>query len=97
MEASRVTKRSAVVRGHKTSLSLEQPFWNEALAIAGRSKITISALVQSIDDRRQHHNLSSAVRCFVLEHVLKRLAEAEDEETLVENNGIATPAMCLTA
>jgi predicted DNA-binding ribbon-helix-helix protein len=65
---SRVVKRSIVVAGHKTSVSLEDVFWNELRAIAQSRGIHLSQLVGNIDSERQHGNLSSAIRLFVFEH-----------------------------
>ena len=64
---SQVAKRSVVLSGHKTSVSLEDAFWNGLKEIAGRRDITLSDLVAAIDSQRHHGNLSSAIRLFVLE------------------------------
>jgi predicted DNA-binding ribbon-helix-helix protein len=64
---SAVVKRSIVIAGHKTSVSLEDAFWNGLKAIANVRKINLSDLVASIDTQRQHANLSSAIRLFVLD------------------------------
>jgi predicted DNA-binding ribbon-helix-helix protein len=64
---SQVAKRSIIVAGHKTSVSLEDAFWNGLKEIAGRRDITLSDLVAAIDSQRHHGNLSSAIRLFVLE------------------------------
>jgi predicted DNA-binding ribbon-helix-helix protein len=63
---SSVVKRSIVVGGHKTSVSLEDAFWRGLKEIAGRRDISVSDLVAAIDSERQHGNLSSAIRLFVL-------------------------------
>ena len=63
---SPILKRSIVVAGHKTSISLEDAFWSELKMIAGEREMTLSQLVSSIDLSRQHGNLSSAIRLFVL-------------------------------
>jgi predicted DNA-binding ribbon-helix-helix protein len=65
---SRVVKRSLVVGGHKTSVSLEDAFWIELRAIAQKLGVHLSQLVGSIDLERQHSNLSSAIRLFVFEY-----------------------------
>ena len=65
---SRVVKRSLVVGGHKTSVSLEDAFWVELRAIAQKLGVHLSQLVGSIDLERQHSNLSSAIRLFVFEY-----------------------------
>ena len=66
---SSVAKHSVVINGHKTSVSLEQPFWNIVREIANAEHKTVSALLRQIDETRRHSNLSSAVRLFVLERV----------------------------
>jgi len=67
MKQSAVVKRSIVIAGHKTSVSLEDAFWNGLKAIANVRKINLSDLVASIDTQRQQANLSSAIRLFVLD------------------------------
>jgi predicted DNA-binding ribbon-helix-helix protein len=66
---SAVVKRSIVIAGHKTSISLEQAFWTCLKDIARARGVTLSALVASIDQSRGKGNLSSAIRLFVLDHV----------------------------
>ena len=63
---SPVLKRSIVIAGHKTSISVEDEFWNSFKEIAGERGMTVAALVGAIDDDRKHANLSSAIRLFVL-------------------------------
>ncbi len=65
---SPVIKRSIVIAGHKTSVSLEDAFWSGLKDIAMGRGITLSELVASIDTGRQHGNLSSAIRLFVLDY-----------------------------
>jgi predicted DNA-binding ribbon-helix-helix protein len=65
---SPVIKRSIVIAGHKTSVSLEDAFWKGLKEIAGERDMTLSELVASIDTDRQHGNLSSGIRLFVLDH-----------------------------
>ena len=65
---STIVKRSIVIAGHKTSVSLEDAFWKELKAIAGERDMNLSELVASIDSDRKHSNLSSAIRLFVLNH-----------------------------
>ncbi len=64
-DLSRIRKRSVIVAGHQTSLSLEGVFWEELTAIALRRGLSINALVTEIDAARSG-NLSSAVRVFIL-------------------------------
>jgi predicted DNA-binding ribbon-helix-helix protein len=78
-----VIKHSVVVAGHKTSVSLEDQFWQSLKRIANERGMTLSKLIQSIDSQRQHANLSSAIRLFVLDNYLSRV-------TVVENTQIET-------
>ncbi|HTP90492.1 MAG TPA: ribbon-helix-helix domain-containing protein [Xanthobacteraceae bacterium] len=65
---SPVIKRSIVIAGHKTSVSLEDAFWKSLKDIAVSRHTTLSDLVAGIDSERPHGNLSSAIRLFVLDH-----------------------------
>jgi predicted DNA-binding ribbon-helix-helix protein len=66
---SPVVKRSIIIGGHKTSVSLEDAFWIDLKEIAHSQGATLSKLVAQIDDTRQQGNLSSAIRLYVLDHV----------------------------
>jgi predicted DNA-binding ribbon-helix-helix protein len=68
MQTSTVVKRSIIVSGHKTSISLEDEFWNCLQAIAGERGEYPSKLVSDINAERQFANLSSAIRMYVLKH-----------------------------
>ena len=69
---SSVVKRSVTIRGHRTSLSLEQPFFDRLVMIAARRQMSLAALIAEIDDARpKDANLSSALRIFVLDDALK--------------------------
>ncbi len=65
---SPVVKRSIVIAGHKTSVSLEDAFWDALKEIATVRNATLSEVVASIDASRSQGNLSSAIRLFVLDH-----------------------------
>jgi predicted DNA-binding ribbon-helix-helix protein len=65
---SPVVKRSIVIAGHKTSVSLEEAFWKGLKEIAVSQGTTLSDLVASIDKGRKQGNLSSAIRLYVLDH-----------------------------
>jgi predicted DNA-binding ribbon-helix-helix protein len=69
---SPVVKRSIVLAGHKTSVSLEDAFWVGLKEIAKAQRKTLSDLVGGIDTDREHGNLSSALRLFVLSHYQQR-------------------------
>ena len=71
---SPVVKRSIVLAGHKTSVSLEDAFWQGLKEIAKAQRKTLSDLVGSIDIDREYGNLSSALRLFVLSHYQARAA-----------------------
>jgi predicted DNA-binding ribbon-helix-helix protein len=72
---SPVVKRSIVIAGHKTSVSLEDAFWKGLKEIAGGRDLTLSDLVASIDTDRHQGNLSSAIRLFVLDHFRGQISE----------------------
>jgi predicted DNA-binding ribbon-helix-helix protein len=74
---SSITKRSIVISGHKTSVSLEEPFWIGLKEIAKRHNTTMSRIVAQIELTRQYGNLSSAIRLFVLEQSRHQLAPGE--------------------
>jgi len=73
---SHVVKRSIVVEGHKTSVSLEDEFWGALKEIAAGRRETLSELVGHIDGDRTHGNLSSSIRLFVLQHYRARSDKA---------------------
>jgi len=66
--SSTVKKRSIVIGRHKTSISLEDDFWTSLQQIARGRQVTRSDLIASLDVARQHSNLSSAIRVFILDH-----------------------------
>ena len=68
---SPVVKRSIVIAGHKTSVSLEDAFWDSLKEIAAVRDETLSDVVAAIDDARNQGNLSSAIRLYVLDHFRK--------------------------
>ena len=68
MMKSSVVKRSIVISGHKTSVSLEDTFWEALKEIARQRDASVPGLVSSIElEREQYSNLSSAIRVFVLD------------------------------
>lgn len=72
IQRSTIIKRSIDLGGHKTSVSLENEFWEALREIADGQKSTMSAVIQTIDNTRQQANLSSSIRLYVLEHFRKR-------------------------
>jgi predicted DNA-binding ribbon-helix-helix protein len=77
---SPVVKRSIVIAGHKTSVSLEDAFWRGLKEIASGRKLTLSEIVAAIDAGRAQGNLSSAIRLFVLDHYRALIGEAMNEQ-----------------
>lgn len=78
---STVLKRSVSIRGHPTSFSVEQPFYDELSRMAASRGITVALLVGEIDDMRgRDSNLSSAVRVAVLAWVKGNRGEEPDTQ-----------------
>ena len=71
---TRPIKRSFSLRGHRTSISLEAPFWEGLREAALREGISLAALVAKIDENRGNAGLSSAVRVFILDYFRKTAA-----------------------
>jgi predicted DNA-binding ribbon-helix-helix protein len=92
---SPVVKRSIVLAGHKTSVSLEDAFWKGLKEIASGRDMTLSELVAAIDSDRRHGNLSSAIRLFVLEHYRGQSAEEKHERSAALEMMSARPAASL--
>src|SRR5262245_48358152 len=74
---SLVVKRSIMVAGHKTSVSLEDAFWEGLKEIARGRNTTLSEMVAAVDSERQQGNLSSAIRLFVLDFYRNKLADVQ--------------------
>jgi predicted DNA-binding ribbon-helix-helix protein len=75
---STIRKRSVAIGKHKSSISLEDPFWNGLKDIAAARHETLSNLVASVDASRDHGNLSSALRLFVLRFYRDQIPERPD-------------------
>lgn len=75
-ERGGVVKRSVSIAGHRTSVSLEEPFWAALNAIARERKKPLQALIGEIDASRGAQNLSSALRVFVLAAVQAKAGPA---------------------
>lgn len=74
---SLVRKRSVTIRGHRTSFSLEDPFYAIITSIADDRKITLARLIAEIDEGRDRDsNLSSALRIYVLDWVMNGMKTA---------------------
>jgi predicted DNA-binding ribbon-helix-helix protein len=75
-DKSCIEKRSVIIAGQRTSVSLEDAFWEGLKDIAKAERQTLTDLITSIDDRREQGNLSSALRLFVLTHYQKGAASS---------------------
>jgi predicted DNA-binding ribbon-helix-helix protein len=74
---ARVVKRSLVIAGHRTSISLEDAFWRRLRRIAAERGLSLNRLAAMIDASRAGANLSSAIRVFVLEAESARSSRAD--------------------
>jgi predicted DNA-binding ribbon-helix-helix protein len=63
-----------ILGGHKTSVSLEDAFWSALKEIAHKQRLSAGQLAARIDGSREHHNLSSAIRLFVLNYYRSQAA-----------------------
>ena len=84
MMKSPIAKRSIVVNGHKTSVSLEDEYWTALKEIAAKRLTNVSDFVSAIDRQRQHGNLSSALRLFVLDFYRSQVLEIRANDGLNE-------------
>ena len=90
---SPVVKRSIVIAGHKTSVSLEDAFWIGLKEIAGSRGMTLSELVALNDQDRRHGNLSSTIRLFVLDHYRQQLTDERGEHSPALTAARAAPTV----
>ena len=67
-------KRSVNIKGHLTSVSLEEEFWDALKRTAEKDALSLNNLVARIDEGRGENNLSSALRLYVLERLLAQQA-----------------------
>ncbi len=67
-----IVKRSIMIAGHRTSISLEEPFWDALKRLAADRGMSAAALIAEIDQGRQRQNLSSAIRVRILAEALAR-------------------------
>ena len=77
---SPIPKRSIVFGGRRTSVTLEDAFWQGLQEIARGRQMALPALVEEIDAQRQHSNLSSALRLYVLEFYRSQIPDRADSE-----------------
>ena len=73
-------KRSLTIHGHRTSISLEEPFWVALNDIAKARQQSVASLVQMIDKERVG-GLSSAIRMFILAELRHQLAASTTNES----------------
>lgn len=73
--STRPKKRSLTLKGHRTSVSLEDKFWNEFCKLAYRKKISVNELASQLDETRELNSISlaSLIRDLVLTDLLKRV------------------------
>ena len=74
-----IVKHSVSISGHRTSVSLEKPFWDLFCSYAEQENISINALITRIDETR-NGNLSSAIRLYVLERLLVQASRKDGEQ-----------------
>jgi predicted DNA-binding ribbon-helix-helix protein len=86
---SAIVKRSVAVGGHKTSVSLEDAFWHSLKEIARSREMNLSDLVGYIDGHRDHGNLSSHIRLFVLEYVRAEVQTMSDARTALNASAMS--------
>jgi predicted DNA-binding ribbon-helix-helix protein len=87
---SSIVKRSIVVDGHNTSVSLEDEFWNSLREIAKERGESLTHVVGSIDANRDVANLSSAIRLFILRFYKEQLHKLNVE---ISSQGLATSSL----
>jgi predicted DNA-binding ribbon-helix-helix protein len=90
---SPVIKRSIVLAGQKTSVSLEDAFWEGLKDIAIKRGMSLSALAGTIQAQRQQANLSSAIRLFVLEFYRGPIPRMEGYRELLEKSPQSAPLL----
>ena len=76
-----ILKRSVAIAGHRTSISLEPPFWEVLRQIAEREAISVQKLIGRIDAERGDQNLSSAIRVFVINQLRAEVSRQDEPES----------------
>ncbi|WP_298921537.1 ribbon-helix-helix domain-containing protein [uncultured Roseobacter sp.] len=78
--SGRPVKHSVTLKGHRTSISLEDEFWRALRDLAAEKSLPINALVAEIDvDRGSDMGLASAIRLYVLRNLQDRLAGSQTD------------------
>jgi predicted DNA-binding ribbon-helix-helix protein len=90
-----IVKRSIIIAGHKTSVSLEDAFWKGLKEIARARCLTLSELVTVIDSGRAHSNLSSTIRLCVLDHYRTLFSTTTDQRITRDERTAYSPAPSL--
>jgi predicted DNA-binding ribbon-helix-helix protein len=80
---SLIEKHSVMVNNHKTSMTLEDDFWQALNEIAILRRVSLSRLISSIDARRKNANLSSVLRVFILEFYKDQFDRRRSEESKI--------------
>jgi predicted DNA-binding ribbon-helix-helix protein len=93
---SSIVKRSVSIDGHKTSVALEDEFWNELKQIAAAQNTSAGKLVLKIEKEREHANLSSAIRLFVLDYYCKRAAADQQPKHPPARRRPSTTCACVS-
>jgi predicted DNA-binding ribbon-helix-helix protein len=93
-QKSAVVRRSIVIAGHKTSVSLEEPFWKALKEVAALRNMPLSNLVASVDVEREHANLSSAIRLFVLEYCRTLFGGQTAARDVSRDEAVVRPVNC---
>lgn len=78
-DSGAVRKRSVMIAGHRTSVSLEAAFWEALQEIARARNSSVQAVIAQIDSQRTGNNLSSAIRVYVLENLQKAVRRATED------------------
>ncbi|HJZ67780.1 MAG TPA: ribbon-helix-helix domain-containing protein [Blastocatellia bacterium] len=86
---SLVVKRSVVIAGHKTSVSVEEAFWKSLKEIAGARSMGVSDLITAINSERDYANLSSAIRLFVFNVYREQRERRTSEQQHVDNSFVS--------
>ena len=92
---SAIAKRSVVLRGHKTSVSLENEFWDGLREIAEIKTVTLTSLLEQIDNDRRNANLSSAIRIFVFDYFRRRAGNNPPPQGLRSATPWAAKSACV--
>ena len=90
LEPSQVNKRSVVINHHKTSVSLEQPFWQYIRQMAERAEVTPYEFIATVDAIRKHNNLTSCLRLVALQDFQARIADLEAELAHTRGGTVST-------